>query len=187
MGGLEYRRKLPHWIPDQTAIFLTWRLAGSLPRHPEILTIRKPTRSVVEYEEQLERDHSGPHWLADQRVATMVADAIRYGHAVRKIYSLYAWVIMPNHVHVVMEPSQRLPDITRWLKGRTGRSANQILGRTGIPFWQEESYDHWIRSADELNKTIRYVEGNPVRAGLVETAEAWRYSSAWGRWGETDH
>jgi len=47
---------------------------------------------------------------------------------------LYAWVIM------------------RWLKGRTGRAANRIPGRTGIPFWQDESYDHWIRSGKELKE-----------------------------------
>ncbi len=87
-------------------------------------------------------------------------------------------VIMPNHVHVVFEPKAPLPGIMRWLKGRTGRTANRILGRTGIPFWQDESYDHWIRSRKELEETIRYVESNPVNARLVEAAEEWPWSSA---------
>jgi REP element-mobilizing transposase RayT len=57
---------------------------------------------------------------------------------------------MPNHVHVILEPHLALPEIMRWLKGRTARKANQILGRTGSPFWQDESFDHWVRTAEEL-------------------------------------
>ncbi len=47
---------------------------------------------------------------------------------------------MPNHVHVVLEPRRALPQMMRWLKGRTARQANRILGRRGQPFWQDESY-----------------------------------------------
>jgi hypothetical protein len=60
----------------------------------------------------------------------------------------------------------------------TARVANQILGRTGTPFWQDESFDHWIRSAVELQYLIEYVENNPLKAGLVEAKEQWRWSSA---------
>jgi len=56
----------------------------------------------------------------------------------------------------------------RWLKGRTSRMANQILGRTGKPFRQDESFDHWVRSGEQLQELIAYVEGNPVKASLVE-------------------
>src|SRR3984957_12882430 len=76
----------------------------------------------------------------------MIEDALQYGEAARGFYSLYAWAVMPNHVHVVFQPKSPSPDIMRWLKGRTCRLANRILGRTGMPFWQDESYDHWIRS-----------------------------------------
>jgi hypothetical protein len=58
------------------------------------------------------------------------------------------------------------------------RVANRVLGRTGLPFWQDESYDHWIRSSDELQEIIVYVENNPVKAGLAEAAEHWPWSSA---------
>jgi REP element-mobilizing transposase RayT len=85
---------------------------------------------------------------------------------------------MPNHIHIVIEPKAALPNIMRWLKGRTGRVANQILSRTGMPFWQDESYDHWIRSGKELEETIVYVESNPVKAGLVDVEERWPWSSA---------
>ena len=80
------------------------------------------------------------------------------------LYFLHAWVILPNHVHVILEPRLALPEIMRWLKGRTGRKANQILGRRGRAFWQDESYDHWVRTTKELNELIRYVENNPVQA-----------------------
>jgi len=90
---------------------------------------------------------------------------------------------MPNHVHAVFQPHTALPTIMQWLKGRTSRVANQILGRTGTPFRQDESFDHWIRSGEELQYLIEYVEHNPLKAGLVEAGEQWRWPSAGG---ETD-
>jgi putative transposase len=68
--------------------------------------------------------------------------------------------------------------LMRWLKGSTARGANRILGRTGQPFWQDESYDHYLRNSPQVNRTIAYIEENPVSAGLVESAERWRWSSA---------
>jgi len=105
-------------------------------------------------------------------------EALLYGENVRRFYELHGWVVMPNHVHVIFQPHTELSSIMRWLKGRTSRVANQILGRTGTPFWQNESFDHWIRSAEELEYLIEYVENNPLRAGLVEAKEQWRWSSA---------
>jgi REP element-mobilizing transposase RayT len=87
-------------------------------------------------------------------------------------------MVMPNHVHTIFQPHTAMPAIMRWLKGRTSRAANWILGRTGTPFWQDESFDHWIRSEEELQYLIEYVENNPPKAGLVESKEQWRWSSA---------
>ncbi len=175
-----YRRHLPHWFPDHSIVFVTWRLAGSDPPiTPEILTMENTGR-VPFYvrDEWLDRCSSGPFWLRDERIACIVRDAIQYGAAVRRSYNLYAWTLMPNHVHVVWEPLIPMPQIMHWLKGRTGRIANRVLGRSGRAFWQEESYDHWIRSAGELDEVIRYVEDNPVKARLAVTAEQWAWSSA---------
>src|ERR1700751_3216190 len=91
--------------------------------------------------------------------------------------TLYAWSIMPNHAHVVVKPNTPMPAIMRWLKGRTSRKTNRILNRTG-PFGQDESYDHWIRSFEELEDLIQYTENNPVRAGFVSAANQWPFSSA---------
>jgi REP-associated tyrosine transposase len=111
----------------------------------------------------------------------MVMEAVLYGDTARRIYRLDAFMIMPNHVHVVWLPLQKLSTIMDWLKGTTARRANRILNRRG-PFGQDESYDHWIRSGKEFNATIAYVERNPVRAGLVEGPEDWPWSSAGVGW-----
>jgi putative DNA methylase len=157
-----YRRNLPHWIPEDTDVFVTWRLAGSLPCE----------------EEQLDRAEFGPAWLQDARIARVVAETLVYGEEVRGLYELQAWVIMPNHVHVIMQPHTALATIMRWLKGRTGRLANEILGRARVPFWQDESFDQWVRNSEELQDLIAYVENNPVKAGFVEAPHMWPWSSA---------
>ena len=65
------------------------------------------------------------------------------------------------------------------MKRHTAREANRILGRTGETFWQAESYgDHWVRDEDEYRRIVAYIESNPVKAGLVERAEDYEWSSA---------
>ena len=108
----------------------------------------------------------------------MVLDALLYGEAERKFYKLHAFVVMPNHVHVVWTPSADQSKIMDWLKGTTARRANPMLGIKGKPFWQAESFDHWIRDGKEFDGIIAYVENNPVTAGLVKAAEDWPWSSA---------
>jgi REP element-mobilizing transposase RayT len=85
---------------------------------------------------------------------------------------------MPNHVHLLILPRVALPQITHWIKGRTAREANLLLGRVGEPFWQHESYDHWARNERELRRIAAYIEDNPVSAGLAATPDAWPWSSA---------
>ncbi|HWC17842.1 MAG TPA: hypothetical protein VG498_12560, partial [Terriglobales bacterium] len=78
----------------------------------------------------------------------------------------------------LITPRTALATITKALKGKTARQANQILRRTGQPFWQDESFDHWIRSPAQFAKVKSYIERNPVRACLVTSPEQWPYSSA---------
>jgi REP element-mobilizing transposase RayT len=172
------RRHLPHWIPDETDVFVTWRLAGSLPCLTDDTNRSSVLPPFLQEDERLDRVQSGPIWLQDSRIAGVVVNALIYGETVRCFYQLHAWVVMPNHVHAIIQPHIAMPTIMRWLKGRTSRVANQLLGRTGTPFWQDESFDHWIRSAEELQYLIEYVENNPLKAGLVEAKEQWRWSSA---------
>jgi REP element-mobilizing transposase RayT len=93
-------------------------------------------------------------------------------------YTLLAYVLMPNHVHVLIDPFISVARITNGIKGVTARVANLLLGRVGRPFWQAESFDHWVRTPAEGEKIRRYIEDNPVKAGLVDAANAWPWSSA---------
>jgi REP element-mobilizing transposase RayT len=83
---------------------------------------------------------------------------MQFGERQLKLYQLVALCVMPNHVHVVLDPKVPVPRITKSIKGFTARRANEILGRTGEPFWQDETYDHWIRSSEEQARIIRYTE-----------------------------
>src|SRR6185436_14134317 len=115
-------------------------------------------RAFVALDREVDKAAFGPVWLRDPRVARVVADALSYGETGRQFYELRAWVIMPNHVHVLLRPKTSMPAITRWLKGSTARQANLILGRTRQAFWQDESFDHRVRDEVELERIVRYVE-----------------------------
>jgi REP element-mobilizing transposase RayT len=119
--------------------------------------------------------------LADERVARCVADALVYGERELHLYRLRAWVLMINHIHILLYPEADLSRITKAIKNFTARRANIILERTGQPFWQDESYDRWVRSSDELEKIVRYIEANSLAAGLVSRPEDWRWSSAFAQ------
>ncbi len=169
-----YERKLPHWQPEGAALFITWRLQGSLPQG------KFGPASGKEFAEQ-DRELAkaeGPRWLEDASIARCVADALYYGEQQLHLYDLRAWVILPNHVHILIYPKAELSRITRAVKNFSSRRANELLGRAGEPFWQNESYDHWVRDGRELEKVVRYIESNPVAAGLVERPEDWAWSSA---------
>jgi len=71
-----------------------------------------------------------------------------------------------------------LPKLTKSLKGITAKRANTMLALTGSPFWQDESYDHLVRHEREFENIRNYIEGDPVRAGLVNEASEYRWSSA---------
>ena len=178
----DYRRKMPHIHPENAYLFLTWRLWGSMPARTGQQVYPTPGHAFVAADRELDRRSSGPRWLSDPRVAKMVSEAIMAGEAGRQFYEVCAWVVMPNHVHILILPKVPVPVITRWLKGSTARYANLLLGRTGCPFWQDESFDHYLRRADQVGRTIEYIEMNPVSAGLAPAPEQWPWSSAgWQR------
>ena len=108
----------------------------------------------------------------------MVVEVIYHNANVLERYTLHAFVVMPNHIHMLVSPNVPLPRLTKALKGFTAKRANQILARTGNPFWQEESYDHLVRDSVEWERIKFYIEQNPVRAGLVKEASQYRWSSA---------
>ena len=107
-----------------------------------------------------------------------MVDGIAFGQDPLKHYELGAFVVMPNHVHLLVTPHIPVAKLTRRLKGYTAREANRLLGRTGEAFWQPESYDHWVRSEQEWGRIVRYIENNPVAAGLAARPEGYPWSSA---------
>jgi type I restriction enzyme R subunit len=129
--------------------------------------------------------------LESPALAEVVVDSLF--HFAGERYDLLAYVVMPSHLHWLFQPlpewvatlpeeDRRTPRerITYSLNRFTATKCNRILGVKGA-FWQTESYDHWVRDVDELERIIRYIEENPVKAGLVQTPDEWRFSSAWGR------
>ncbi|MDO7845181.1 transposase [Hymenobacter sp. M29] len=97
----------------------------------------------------------------------MVGTALRHYHG--NAYTLVCYCLMPNHVHLVVSLPDEAPPLLKTLqhlKGYTAQQANQLLGRTG-QFWQRETYDHLIRSPEEMTRIIAYVVNNPVKAGLA--------------------
>jgi REP element-mobilizing transposase RayT len=174
----EYRRRLPHFQPEDAYLFMTWRLWGSLP--VSRLAAVGPTagHEFVARDRALHQHVCGPLWLSDPVIANLTSKAIVVGECERHFYELRAWVVMPNHVHLLILPSIKVAVLMRWLKGSTARSANLVLGRTGQPFWQDESYDHYLRRSMSIERTVAYIERNPVSAGLVSSPECWPWSSA---------
>jgi putative transposase len=84
---------------------------------------------------------------------------------------------MPNHVHLLITPLAAVSKVMQSLKRFTAREGNRILGRTGQPFWQDESYDRLVRNDTEFEQIDRYIEVNPV-AGLAATPAEYAWSSA---------
>ena len=103
-------------------------------------------------------------------MAELVQNAILHFDGER--YRILAWCIMPNHVHVVVEPfdGRRLGAILHSWKSFTANKANLLVRRTGT-FWHDDYFDRYMRDEDHLMRTTHYVEQNPVKAGLVDTAD----------------
>jgi REP element-mobilizing transposase RayT len=130
--------------------------------------------------------HAGPVHLRTEAIATLVVESLFRGEHLGH-YRLGPFVIMANHVHLLLLPSISASLLLKSLKGATAREANQLLHRTGEQFWQRESYDHWVRSETEWNRIAAYIERNPVKAGLVSRMEEYPWSSANARWSGSVH
>ena len=124
----------------------------------------------------LDRSCTGPLYLRMPDVARMVTEAIRYRDG--RSYHLHSFVIMPNHVHLLMTPQAAVSKVMQSLKRFTAREGNRILGLTGQPFWQDESYDRLVRNGTEFERIWHYIEMNPVKAGLATSPEEFQWSSA---------
>lgn len=143
----QYRRRLPHFQKSDTPLFITFCTGGPL--------------ILPDEARQLVLDHC----LRER------------GTRVK----LFAAVVMPDHVHLLLSVLRDergwpfpLYEIMQGLKGSTAHRINKLLGRIG-PVWQEESFDHVLRSDESLKAKCEYIRQNPVRAGLVARPEDYRW------------
>ena len=175
-------RKLRHFDGPVSAQFITFRLFDSLPW--EIVEKwRSECSSDADFRRRVERlldNGRGECWLRIKEIAEIVVGALKFQNGIR--YELIAWVVMPNHVHILIRlfESEHLPDILHSIKSFSAQKANQFLKRKG-QFWQHESFDRYIRSSRHFAAVVRYIEDNPVKAGLCGSPEGWRFSSAFER------
>ena len=104
----------------------------------------------------LDTTRTGPLYLKQKHIAELVVTTIRRGAEELGHYNLEAYVVMANHVHLLVVPYISPTRFLLSLKSYTARQANKLLGRTGEPFWQQESYDHWVRDEAERRRIISY-------------------------------
>jgi REP element-mobilizing transposase RayT len=140
-------------------------------------------KAFVWMDRYLDRQASGPLYLKQDAIAQIVVDSLFKGMELHH-YDLGAFVIMANHVHVLLFPLVPPSRLLKALKGVTAYEANRVLSRTGERFWQRESYDHWVRDGAQFDRIVRYIEGNPVSAGIVQAPEEYIWSSANPKWAE---
>ncbi len=208
MDNLEYQffyqRHLPHYQPPGATLFITFRLANSIPaevwqrlleeaeqsrialdRIPDLQERARQAdlaqrRLFGKWDRVLDTATSGPLWLREHSIASLVSESLHHRNG--QVCDLDAFCIMPNHMHVVFTPLCK-PDgtyhamsaIMHSLKRYTAREANRLLGREG-EFWQHENYDHVVRDEAEWHRIVTYVFNNPVAAGLVQRGEDWVWS-----------
>ncbi len=179
------RGYLPHFEGGSIPQFVTFRLADSLPselleqwraelhRLPEREASAERRRRIEQWLDQ----GAGHAWLGDPRVASLVEEALLRLDGER--YQLHAWVVMPNHVHVLFTPGHgwSLSAILHSWKSFTSKRANRILARCG-KFWQEEYFDRYIRDQQHFQRAVEYIELNAVKVGLCELRQQWRFGSA---------
>jgi len=179
--GWTSRGYLPHWDQPGVIQAVTFRLFDSMPAEKRaeweyLLSLPNAAQQHQRIQAWLDSGH-GSCVLRDPRVASVVEQALLYFDGER--YQLLAWVIMPNHVHVLVELKQGYPlaGIVHSWKSFSAHRANTILGRTGS-LWYREYYDRYIRNEEHLERAVLYIHANPVLAGLVARAGDWTFSSA---------
>lgn len=184
---LFFRRNLPHLHPSESTFFITYRLHGTIPLS-ELKKIRPlPGANAEEgeflkdgffesYDALLHKNLANIKYLLIDEIADLNKKALHYYDT--KEYDLICYCLMSNHVHVVLklrDGTKILSSIMHSIKRHTARESNKILNKHG-KFWQEESYDRYIRNERELKNTVEYVLNNPVKAGLVDNWEDWPHT-----------
>ncbi|MCS7035366.1 MAG: transposase [Saprospiraceae bacterium] len=155
-----------------------------------LLLYNERKRYFGRYDALLDGLQYGPDYLRNPEVAEIIRQELH--HFDGELYTLQAYCIMPNHVHILIDTRLQIPEewepedgecldyaplevIMKRIKGRSAIAANRVLGRSGR-FWQRESYDHYVRNEREWENILHYILNNPVKVGWVERWEDWPYT-----------
>ena len=178
------RGYIPHFDGGDITQFITFRLFDSLPqtvvrKWREETAAQGDSGKIIfrkNIERYLDRGY-GSCFLKDPRVAEIVQQGLLFHHD--RTYRIKAWVIMPNHVHFLatLFENVELRAIAHSIKSYTAHEANKLLDRSG-QFWQHEPFDRYIRNRNHYSNVVKYIENNPVKAGLCTRPREWRFSSA---------
>ena len=180
--GWHKRSHLPHCDHPSLIQAVTFRLGDGVPKEAherlerELLALSKDHREAerrLRIETLLDAG-SGECFLARSECAQIVAEILLHQQG----YHLAAWVIMPNHVHALVHVDQPLERIVQAWKSISSKRLNSLLGRQGTR-WQSDYWDRYIRDEEHFLAVKKYIEQNPVAAGLVPVAGLWRWSSAY--------
>ena len=177
--GWYARGFIPHFDQPGLIQSITFRLADSLPANI-IESLNQEKLTDLEKHQRIETYMDagyGQCHLRHPQIGQLVQNALLNFDGQR--YHLLAWVIMPNHVHVLIKIIERHPlrKIIQSWKSFTAHQANEILNRNGR-FWFPEYFDRFIRDEQHFKNVIHYIHENPVKAGLVEKPVDWPFSSA---------
>ena len=188
------RGYLPHWEIDGGIYFITFRLADSLPadvaarldeeRRANAASILATQGGLTVFDRcELARLHSvrlddaldrgyGSCCLREPETAAVIKRTLEYYDTAR--YDLYAWCVMPNHVHVIAElfSGETLARTIHTWKSYSATAINRELGLKGH-LWQREYFDRLIRDREELIAIVQYILDNPVKAGLRDWPWVW--------------
>jgi putative transposase len=178
--GWNERAYLPHRDEPGLTQMVTFRVADSFPS-----ALRSEWDALLEIEDDAQRRKKLQAYLDQGRgecplrksvLAGVVEEALRFHHSIH--YELRAWVVMPNHVHVLFKvTSKPMGQVIGDWKEYTAREANKLLGRRGR-FWAPDYWDTFMRDSTHELQARHYTEKNPVKAGLVREPQAWPWSSA---------
>ena len=176
-AGWHSRGYLPHFDAGEVFQSITFRLHDSMPQELLVKWREELARESDEIEDALrcrieaylDQGYGGCR-LADDRIAALVQNALLHFDGER--YRLSAWVLMPNHVHLLAAPlaGHSLSSMMHSIKSYTAQQANKILQRNGR-FWFEDYFDRYIRNAKHFENAVAYIERDPVKSGSVQFSE----------------
>jgi putative transposase len=172
------RRRLPHIYPRDTPLFVTWHLHGSVPHALVPPGSLSAGEAFVWLDRHLDNAKQGPLFLKQPELAQIVVASIHKGVELGH-YQLGAYVVMANHVHLLIRPTIAPDRLLKSLKGATALARPTASSSALVNlFGRKESYDHWVRNHGEFLKIRAYIEANPVKAGMVRNPEDFPWSSA---------